>query len=83
GEQVFEIKNGTVQDKSSQMIDRLLHFLYSIDCPLSLKELGINDKHLPEIATHCCSQARIWRMKDYNLQNVSALLDSCYLPLIQ
>lgn len=83
GEQVFEIKNGTVEDKSSQMIDRLLHFLYSIDCPLCIKELGINDKHLPEIAAHCCTQARIWRMKDYNLQNVSALLDSCYLPLIK
>lgn len=83
GEQVFEIKNGTVKDKSAQMIDQLTHFLDSINCPLSLRELGIKEKHLPEIASHCCSQARIWRMADYNLQNVLTLLNSCYLPKIQ
>lgn len=77
GKHVFDITGGNIQENATQTVDSLQEFLLSINCPTCLKDLDISPKHFPWIAQHCALQAKIWRMPEYNIEKITAILNIC------
>ena len=65
----------------SDAIQRIIDFLYSLQGPVCLEDIGIEERDFPEIIKHSLYQARIWRFSDFDEAQLRELLHGCLRPV--
>ena len=78
GKQVFSVTGRDDKDIAEETIVEIEHFLRSIQCPLSLEEVGISIGDFTDLTQHCLRQAQIWRMQDHDEKTIMEILHACY-----
>ncbi len=76
-ERVFDIRNGSVQQKAASGIEALESWFCRVDSPTSLTDLEIRAEEIPKIAANAVDLAKVWRMKEYNRQLIEFILINC------
>jgi len=77
GASVFNVLPKSDHNNSSEIIHCLESFLTSLNCPVSLTEIGLASDQFEPLKEHCLQQARIWRMTDYNSDTIVSILNAC------
>lgn len=78
GVHVFGVKAGTPIETADATIAAFRTFLQTIDCPVSLRQIGCSPKDLDDFANHAMAQARIWRLKHFTVNSTREILELCY-----
>ena len=77
GRRVFSLAEQETTAAADQTITRLHAWLQSVQAPLTLSDLNIPPDDIPRIADNTTGLARIWRLRDYTPERVSAILHHC------
>ena len=76
-ERVFDFRDGSTEEKARKGINALEKWFHKIDCPTSLAALKIARQDIPQIAENALALAKVWRMPDYDLARIQAILAGC------
>ncbi|MGE4560454.1 MAG: iron-containing alcohol dehydrogenase [Desulfobulbus sp.] len=77
GRRVLGASHSSEQEAARQSIEALQQWLQSIRAPTTLAELSIAPADIPRISENTQGLARIWRLRDYTPERVSAILQLC------
>ncbi len=75
GRRVFDIQTGNDEEAAKTGIDMLTTWFKHINSPTTLKGLGIPRSAIPEMAENSQTQAKIWRLREYNQEVVKEILE--------
>lgn len=73
-ERVFMITEGSIEEKAHTGIDRLHGWFKQIHSPTTLTELTIPETAINTLATHSLTQAKLWRLDDYDTATIEEIL---------
>ena len=76
-ERVFDIREGSEQEKADRGISQLIAWFKSIHAPVTITELNIPEKDIKKIAENAITLAKVWRLKDYDTKKIEAILHVC------
>ena len=76
-ERVFDIREGSTEEKAAAGIEALTTWFTKVNSPTTLTAFKIPTDDIPKIATNALSQAKVWRMKDYDQNKIEAILREC------
>lgn len=76
-ERVFDIRQGTAQDKASKGINKLTEWFTFINSPTTITHLNIPAENISRIAGNAIELAKVWRMKEYNKELIETILHGC------
>jgi alcohol dehydrogenase YqhD (iron-dependent ADH family) len=76
-ERVFDIRQGSVQQKAANGIEALESWFCRVDSPTTLTDLEISAEEIPTIASNAVGLAKVWRMGEYNQQLIESILINC------
>jgi alcohol dehydrogenase YqhD (iron-dependent ADH family) len=76
-ERVFDVRNGSSEDRGEEGIAILEEWFQKVKSPTSLAALNIPEQEIPRIAENAVALARIWRMPDYDEERIQAILAGC------
>ncbi|MDT8334387.1 MAG: iron-containing alcohol dehydrogenase [Desulfurivibrionaceae bacterium] len=74
---VFAIKEKDQYRAALGGIESLKNWFREVGSPVSLRDLDIPESAIPAIAANSMELAAIWRLKGYDIQVVSTILDKC------
>ena len=77
GVNVFSSKDQPHESSPDKTVNSLITFIKSLNIPTCLSDIGISESDYGAITSHCLSQAKIWRFKDYNEELLYKILKSC------
>ncbi len=77
GENIFKIKGNCKKDIATETIAKFTNWFKDIDCPVTLGELSINPDHHVDIAVNTQPLAKVWRLKEYDVDTVCTILKLC------
>lgn len=79
GRRVFDIKSEDDVDAANEAIDALYDFFVSMSIPMTLKEVGIGEEHLAEMAKACADHAGgvIRGFVDLKEEDILAIYKAC------
>nr|WP_321464656.1 iron-containing alcohol dehydrogenase [uncultured Desulfobulbus sp.] len=77
GRRVFALKAPSEQSLALATIDALRQWLVAVRVPTTLKELAIAPEDIPAISENTQALARIWRLREYTPERVTAILKRC------
>lgn len=79
GRRVFDIKSEDDVDAANEAIDALYDFFVSMGIPMTLKEVGIGEEHLAEMAKACADHAGgvIRGFVDLKEEDILAIYKAC------
>lgn len=75
---VLKVREGSCADVATHGIDELMVWLRRMNLPSSLTELNIPRDDIPKIAKHALTQAKLWRLRDYDEDKITAILANSY-----
>ena len=61
-------------DWPSYGIEQLRQWFVNMGCPVTLKEIGVENEDIPLIAANSLALAKIWRMPEYTRETIEAIL---------
>lgn len=73
-ERVFMIREGSVAEKAAAGINHLQKWFTKIGSPIFLDELKIPNSSVSDLATHSLTQAKLWRLDDYDTATIEEIL---------
>jgi len=76
-ERIFDKRKGSIEEKASQGIEALTKWFNTVQAPTSITALNIPDSDIPRIAENAMALAKVWRMRDYSEERVTAILKEC------
>ncbi len=76
-ERVFDIRNGSMQQKAANGIEALESWFCRVKSPTTLTDLEISAEEIPKIADNAVALAKVWRMREYNQQIIESVLINC------
>lgn len=76
-ERVFDIREGSEQEKAHMGISILTTWFKHINAPVTITELDIPEKDIKRIAENALTLAKVWRMKDYDIIKIEDILRGC------
>ncbi len=78
-QKVLAEKNmATLAEQAKNGIAKLRTWFAAQGCPVTLAELGIPKKDIPDIAANCLGLAKVWRLdKQYNQATIEEILHGC------
>jgi alcohol dehydrogenase len=76
-ERVFDIREGSIQDKAARGIDALSAWFTEISSPTTITQLQIPSEDIPRIAENAVALAKVWRMNNYDAALIEAILYDC------
>jgi hypothetical protein len=74
---VFEVAEEEQSKAAAQGIMLLKNWFGTVMSPISLSDLAIPESAIPTIAENGLALAKVWRLKEYNIDNISAILRNC------
>lgn len=77
GRSVFSKNVADAPFTASDTIRCIVDFLNQIRCPLCLEDIGIREHDFAQIIEHSLYQAKIWRFRDYDENQLRTLLQRC------
>ncbi|MBU0943702.1 MAG: iron-containing alcohol dehydrogenase [Proteobacteria bacterium] len=76
-ERVFDIREGSIQDKAAKGIEALTAWFTRVNSPTTITALAIPSEDIPKIAANAVSLAKVWRMNNYDAALIEAILRDC------
>lgn len=76
-ERVFDIREGTIQDKAAQGIEALTAWFTEINSPTTITALAIPAEDISKIAENAVALAKVWRMNNYDASLIEEILQDC------
>ncbi len=77
GERVFDLREGTIEEKAAKSIKELSNWFQQVNSPTSITALNIPAKDIPQIADNAVTLAKVWRMQGYDQQLIELILKDC------
>ena len=77
-ERIFDIKEGTPEEKGIKAIEKLKEFYKEIGAPTSLKEVGIPREDLIKLAENAALLSPLGTMKELYKEDILKILELCY-----
>ena len=77
GEQLFNVRGSSTEQKVEATIAELQQFLLALGCPISLSEIKLTAEDLGKIAAHTLQQSRIWRLPGLDEKKAVDILSCC------
>ncbi len=72
---IFNIVGDDEREVASQGIERLNSWFNQVNSPTTFKSLGVPRSAIPELADNSRTQAKIWRLREYNQDVVTEILE--------
>ncbi len=72
-EKIFDITEGSQEQKALQAIEQLVKFFQEIGAPVTLKELGVDYQDLAKMAENAVQQRLLGRLKKLHQEDVLAI----------
>ena len=76
-ERVFDIRQGSVEEKATKGIEALSTWFAEVNSPTTITALNIPSEDIPKIAKNAMTLAKVWRMKDYSEKKIEEILQEC------
>ncbi len=76
-ERIFNLVQGTPQEKALHGIKQLKQWFEKINCPTNLSGIGIPEADILKIAQNSLAQAKLWRLHDLTQKKVETILKLC------
>lgn len=76
-ERVFDIREGSVEEKATQGIEALSTWFAEVNSPTTITALDIPGEDIPKIAENAMALAKVWRMRDYSEDKIRKILQEC------
>ena len=73
-ERVFDVTSGSVETKAVAGIKKLESWFKSLQCPTKLSHCSIMPSEITPLAEHSQTQAKLWRLKEYNTKIIEEIL---------
>jgi hypothetical protein len=73
-ERVLMINQGSLEERAMAGIDRLQGWFAEIGCPTTLAGLAIPATEIPDLARHSLTQAKLWRLDQYDQTTIEEIL---------
>lgn len=73
-ERVFQCGAGNEAERARAGRERILAWFTEINSPTTLGELGIAESAIPALAQHSLTQAKLWRLDEYQQDTIEAIL---------
>ncbi len=77
-EQIFNITEGTKEEKALKAIEELKIFFKSLNAPVTLKEIGVKPEELDKIADNAAMQAPLGTLKKLEREDILEILKIAY-----
>jgi alcohol dehydrogenase len=77
GERVFDIREGSEEERAEKGVEELSAWFSKVNSPTSLTALQIPENDIPRIAENALTLGKVWRMTDYDLGKIEAVLRNC------
>lgn len=77
-EQIFNIREGSKEEKSLKAIEELKSFFSSLNAPVTLKEIGVKYEELEKIADNAAMLAPFGTLKKLERQDILEILKIAY-----
>ncbi|WP_032121405.1 iron-containing alcohol dehydrogenase [Clostridium amazonitimonense] len=77
-EKIFNITEGTSEEKGAKAIERLKDFYKSLGAPTTLKEIGVNKEELPKLADNAAMRAPIGSLKKLYREDILSIYEIAY-----
>ncbi len=74
---IFAIDGDDNGEVASRGVELLKKWFIKIGSPVSLSELDIQSQEIEPIAENALALAKAWRLKEYDLDTISHILDEC------
>lgn len=74
---IFGVEEGNDHQAAQQGISLLRKWFQKINSPVTLAELDIPALAIPALAENATALAKVWRLKEYNTQVISSVLQRC------
>jgi len=71
---VFAVQATDDAEAAARGIDRLEAWFKTVRSPTRLSELGVDQPDIAALTAHALTQAKIWRLRGYNEDNIAAIL---------
>lgn len=78
GENVFDIYDGSDEDKAIDAIESLEDFFKEINAPTTLRELGIKESDIEKLAENACKLLPFGSLKELNEEDVNEIYNLAY-----
>ncbi|CAM2958819.1 iron-containing alcohol dehydrogenase [Hathewaya histolytica] len=78
GERIFNITEGTNEEKALKGIDELMNFYKKLGAPVSLKEIGVTEDALEKIADNAAMSCPFGFLKNLEREDVLEILKLAY-----
>lgn len=76
-ERVFDIREGSVEEKAAKGIEALNTWFTQVNSPTTITALDIPSEDIPKIAENAMALAKVWRMRDYSEDKIREILQEC------
>ncbi len=73
-ERVLLINQGSCEERAMAGIARLADWFATIGCPTTLAGLAIPAETIPQLAGHSLTQAKLWRLEQYDQTTIEEIL---------
>ncbi len=77
GRRLFGSSAPDEHQAAMEAIGRLKSWFAASGCPVTLGELGIPETEIPGIAANALALARLWRLREYDEAEITAILQRC------
>jgi alcohol dehydrogenase YqhD (iron-dependent ADH family) len=74
---VFSVDGDDNGEVASRGVDLLKKWFIRIGSPVSLSEFDIKSSEIRPIAENAMALAKVWRLKEYDLETISHILEEC------
>ncbi len=76
-ERVFDIREGSTEEKATAGIEALTTWFTQVNSPTTLTALKIPENDIPKIAENALALGKVWRMNDYDCDKIETILRNC------
>ncbi len=76
-ERVFDVREGSIQDRAAKGIELLSAWFTQINSPTTITALHIPAEDIHKIAENAISLAKVWRMTNYDTNLIESILNDC------
>lgn len=77
-EKIFDIKEGTPEEKGAKAIEMLKDFYRSLGAPVTLKEMGISKEDIPKLADNAAMLAPLGTLKKLEREDILKIFEIAY-----
>ncbi len=77
GERVFKISKEKSSEQAAASIEKLKKWFNKIGCPTKLQDIHVPAEDISKIAQNALDLGKLWRMREYSLEKIEAVLRLC------